>query len=252
MKKRYKILISVAILTTIILGLNYSGFCFREFKYLSDDELIKNYLDSSFIFKVEYDDYGGLPPKFYFIEENPTTYEIFKTLEHIVNNDVNTTVKIKSTTVTGYNECMTTKSLNIFEALKKYYTIREVTNEVVINGHNDKNGKYIHRYVDMPINQALIVANGDMYMSYIYGKDSFKIDKKNKNITMNLFGFGYNFIDDDCCYEIVNGIKGNCIGGDRIEKFKKYINSELEYFKKYKKMEEYEIEITNCGMEKDN
>lgn len=129
---------------TIILELNYTGFCFKKFRYLGDDELIKNYLDSSFLDKVMRDDYGGLPPRFYFIKGNPTTYEIFKTLEHIVNNYVNTTADVKLFDYMGKDrEQVTTKSLYLFETLKKYYTIKEATDEVVIGGNHDKNGKYI-------------------------------------------------------------------------------------------------------------
>lgn len=43
-------------------------FCFKEFKYLSDDEILKNFLYNAFFLnKIEYDDYGRLPSKFYFI-----------------------------------------------------------------------------------------------------------------------------------------------------------------------------------------
>ena len=95
--------------------------------------------------KVRRDDYGSLPPRFYFIKENPTTYEIFKTLEHIVNNDVNTTVDVKLFYyIRKDREQVTTQSLYLFEALKKYYIVKEVTDEVVIGGNHDK--KNIYKY----------------------------------------------------------------------------------------------------------
>lgn len=45
-------------------------FCFKEFKYLSDDEILKNFLYNAFPNKIEYDDYGRFPSKFYFIRKS--------------------------------------------------------------------------------------------------------------------------------------------------------------------------------------
>ena len=78
MKKR-KCILSLLALLSIVFVLYFTGFSFSKFRYLSDDAILKKYLDTTFLDRVQSDDRGGLPPKFYIIEENPTTDEIMRT-----------------------------------------------------------------------------------------------------------------------------------------------------------------------------
>ncbi|GKH61376.1 hypothetical protein O6B97_08815 [Campylobacter ureolyticus] len=251
MKKRHKILISITVLTTaIVLGLNYSGFCFREFKYLSDDEILKNYLDSAAIKKIMYDDYGGIPPEFYFIKENPTNYEIIRTLKHIVNNDIDKTVKTRPFSYMGEpREEVTTESLNIFEALKKYYTIEDITYKVDA-GDKWENGKYIYRYADVPINQAFIMLSQNFFI-YIYGKDAFSINEKRK-LHMRYFTY-INSTNNYTEYDIIDGKRAD--KGYTHDSLSRFIERINEYYKNYKditkKSEQSFIEINNCGIAED-
>ncbi|MBQ9292631.1 MAG: hypothetical protein IJ211_05110, partial [Campylobacter sp.] len=85
MKKKVKILSSVLFMILLIhlsllyllnLKVNIADiYCYN----LSDDELLQSYLNKAFLDKVNYDDRGGRPPKFYMIKENPTTDEILYT-----------------------------------------------------------------------------------------------------------------------------------------------------------------------------
>ncbi|MCR8685646.1 hypothetical protein [Campylobacter ureolyticus] len=186
MKKRYKILIFIIFLSSIISILHFTGFCFREFKYLNDDEILKNFLDSAFLDKVEYDDNGGLPPRFYIIKENPTNYEILQTLKYILDNDTNKTINSKKYL---YNEkveelTINIESLNVLQTLKKYYTIEEITNKVSLGYVFEKN-KYVYKY-DIPLKHSFFIIGHESSKNHfriqLYGKDSFTLTKNNKII----------------------------------------------------------------------
>ena len=248
MKKRYKILIFIIFLSNIISILNFTGFCFREFKYLNDDEILKNFLDSAALNRINYDDNGGLPPKFYFIEENPTNYEILKTLKYIVNNDINKTITTKRYFYDeNLVEIVTTGRLNIFEALGKYYTIKDVTYEVDLGG-TIKNGRYVYRYADLPINQAFIIMDSHNFIA-IYGKDAFFIEKHKKYVRS---GF---FIIKKSYFEFENyDIKGNdripSIGSGDLERFIYEVSRKFENYKNG--LERYNFtKINNCGATKE-
>ncbi len=195
-----------------------------------------------------YDDYGGIPPEFYFIKENPTNYEIIRTLKHIVNNDIDKTVKTRPFSYMGEpREEVTTESLNIFEALKKYYTIEDITYKVDA-GDKWENGKYIYRYADVPINQALIVADDDMYMIDIYGKDAFSINEKKLHMTY----FPYkNYSSNYTEYDIIDGKRAD--KGYTYNGLSEIIKDINEYYKNYKDIENkwLFIEINNCGIAED-
>ena len=249
MKKRYKILIFIIFLSNIISILNFTGFCFREFKYLNDDEILKNFLDSAALNRINYDDNGGLPPEFYFIEENPTNYEILKTLKHIVNNDIDRNVTVMTSLYTGeLGLLVTTESLNILETLKKYYTIKDVTHKVDLGG-TIKNGRYVYRYADLPINQAFIILNNHNLIE-IYGKDAFYINKKRyvSGFYFNLF----NSYSNSKEYYVINGKREDSFAHNDLSKFIDSINKRYENTSKYGKTNVFfNIKLNNCGATKE-
>lgn len=165
MKKRKYILLLLALLSIVFV---------MKFPF-SDDAILKKYLDTTFLDRVQRDDRGGLPPKFYIIEENPTTDEIMRTLKLVVENDVNKTAVISKHQYFeggGLIENVSVERLEPFEALKKYYTIKEATNDIVKGGEWE-NGKPTEQYVDIPIRQAFAVLSADEDLVDIYAKDSF-------------------------------------------------------------------------------
>ncbi|WP_298060885.1 hypothetical protein [uncultured Campylobacter sp.] len=165
MKKRKYVLSLLALLSIVFV---------MKFPF-SDDAILKKYLDTTFLDRVQRDDRGGLPPKFYIIEENPTTDEIMRTLKLMVENDVNKTAVISKHQYFeggGLIENVSVERLEPFEALKKYYTIKEATNDIV-KGGKWEDGKPTEQYVDIPIRQAFAVLSADEDLVDIYAKDSF-------------------------------------------------------------------------------
>ena len=188
--KKHKYILSLLALLSIVFILYFTGFSFSKFRYLSDGAILKNYLDASLLDSVRRDDWYGTRPKFYIIEENPTTDEIMRTLKLVVENDVNKTVVISKHQYFeggGLIENVSVERLEPFEALKKYYTIKEATNDIVKGGEWE-DGKPTEEYVDIPIGQAFAILSDDKYFVDIYARDSF-LNKEGRYFAYKLISF---------------------------------------------------------------
>lgn len=203
-----KFLKRLSIFTTLMLimvfTLNYFGFCFKEFKFLSDDEFIANYAG-----KEELSYYERINRNYftmYELKENPTMDEVAFKIKDIVSSHSDRQ-----------------SPLDLTKKLKDIYTIKDITKDSVGDDISwNITDELYGMYKKTDNEEDRSISNWGMYRDikyqvgravmtniHLYPKDAFEVEKSNvsfidrilgkNNRTINIkhFDFLIDYVNDD-------------------------------------------------------
>ncbi|CZE49334.1 hypothetical protein [Campylobacter geochelonis] len=195
--------------------------------FLHDAIVFKNCLDKKFSSDLRIIDKYTMPPKFYFIEENPTVYEIIKALQYIMDDKYSPKIDIsikeyKNTQNVTIQRKFITTTIELFDVLNDFYTVVASTKDII--KFKDDKGHIVPIYAELPLNQAFIIIDTERNIK-IYGIDSFLYNKKNIYIKeINLKDKYYNMES----YVIKNADKKLSFKSTDFDDFNRSINAYIK------------------------